>query len=368
MIHAQQLERFLGADQIANLHASVRGWYGPPIPVARVPGNVKLRADGEFVGDLNIGRYSSLADKSIDETRRVLRNFADRRSSIKHGFTSLGDLIAEATQGSKRREFLFNKTGAAGGVGLANSLWGVGTSPPAGANASNAPGGDAPTSATTGAFPFNNPAGGDTQHFTTGYPLATVPGNTLLVYDRIFQVNKTMNSTATEAVTGVPTRYQSTVAGADDYAGGNFLFVEVGGTALAATAHNWTVCQYTNQAGTAAQSLPSFAGRSGSGVRSFDMAIGTWFAPLNGSDVGVQKLTQMQCDALVATGVANFVLGHVIAFLPCPIANMVCVTDGINSAFNLARIFDSAALGFIELNKPAVTATSYTGSFTTVAG
>jgi len=44
------------------------------------------------------------------------------------------------------------------------------------------------------------------------------------------------------------------------------------------------------------------------------------------------------------------------------------VTDGINSAFNLARIFDDAALAFLEVCKPATGATNYAGSFTTVAG
>jgi hypothetical protein len=365
-IHAQKLERFLGADQVANIVNAMRGWYGPPIPVGRVPGCVKATADGDFVGSLNLARFSSLEDKSLDQTQRFLKDFANRRSSVRHGFTSLSDMIAEAT-GGKRREFVFAKTGTTGAINLSNSLWRVGAMPPAGANASNAPGGDAPTDATTGAFPFTNPTGGDTQHFVSGFPVASVASNTLMLYDRIFQVNKTMNSIATEAVTGVPTRYQSTTPSDPDYVGGNFMFVEVG-TALAATAHNWTVCQYTNQAGTPTQNLPSFAGRASAAANSFDHAVGQWFAPLAGTDTGIKALEQMQCDALVATGVANFVLGHVLAFMPCPVANMVCVADGINSAFNLARIFDDAALAFIELQKPATTATTYNGSFTTVAG
>jgi hypothetical protein len=367
MIHASKLERFLGADQISNLQGSMRGWYGPPIAIARVPGRVHVRSDGDFVGDLNIGRWSSLADKSIEQAQQHLKDAA--RGARHHaGFSSLSDLISEATAGGKRREFLFSKTGATGVANVTSSLWGAGTMPAAGANASNAPGGDVLTSATTGAFPFANPAGGDTQHFVTGYPLASISGNTLLLYDRLFQVNKTMNSTATEAVTGVPTRYQSSTSTDPDYSGGNFLFAEVGGTALAATAHNWTVCQYTNQAGTAAQVLPSVTGASGAVVRRLDHPIGFWFAPLASGDTGIKALTQMQCDAAVATGVVNFVMGHPIAWLPCPINSLICVADGLNSAFNLARIFDNAALGFLEICKPSTGATAYTGSFTTVAG
>jgi hypothetical protein len=200
-----------------------------------------------------------------------------------------------------------------------------------------------------------------------GYPVSSVVGNTLLLYDRLFQVDKTMNSTATEAVTGVPTRYQSGTATAADYIGGNFLFVEVGGTALAATAHNWTVCTYTDQA-SAASTLPSLTGNSAAIVRRLDHPTSQWFAPLESGDVGVKALTQMQCSAAVATGVINFVIGHPIAWMPCPVVNLVCVADGINTSFNLVRIFDDAALTFLEVTKPATTATNYTGQFESVAG
>jgi hypothetical protein len=283
------------------------------------------------------------------------------------GFSSLSDLISEATANGKRREYTFQKAGATGVVNVANSLWGLGNLPPAGANASNAPGGDAPTDATTGAFPIDN-VSTDTRHFVMAALTASVAANSLLLYDRIFQVNKTMASTSTESVTGVPSRYQSSTSTAADYAGGNFCFVEVGGTALAATAHNWTVCQYRNQAGTDAQSFPSMTGNSGAIVRRLDHPAGSWFMPLNGSDVGVMDLAQMQCSASVATGVINFVIGHPLAFLPCPAANLVCLIDGINTAFNLVRIFDDAAMAFLEMPKPATTATTYSGSITAVHG
>jgi len=367
-VHAQRLERFVGAAEIQRISDGMRGWYGPPIPVARVPGHVMALSGGDFGGKMRAGRFSSLVDASVERTRQALRRAARRsQGKLGAGFTSLSDLIAEATAG-KRREYLFSKAGPTGVVGVTSSLWGVGNQPAAGANASNAPGGDAPTDATTGAFPFTNPTGGDTQHFVSGYPVASVAGNTLLLYDRLFQVNKTINSTATEQITGVPTRYQSTTGGAPDSAEGNFLFVEVGGTAIAATAHNWTVCTYSNQAGTTGRNLPSLAGNSGAIVRRLDHPAGQWFAPLASGDTGVRMLTQMQCDALVATGVVNFVIGHPLAWLPCPVANMTCVTDGINSAFNLARIFDDAALAFLEVCKPATTATAYAGSLTTISG
>lgn len=371
--HADQLERWLGADAVAHVSDAMKDWYGPPIALAGVPGKVFAHRGGDFRGRISTGGFASAMDVAEGMARRLKRGFkaaTDPRRQMNKanaGFSSLSDLINEATANGKARYFPFQKSGTTGVVGVTNSLWGVGSYPPAGANASNAPGGNALDDSNNACWTFDNPASGDTQHFVTGYPLASVAANTLLLYDRLFQVNKTMASTATEAVTGVPTRYQSQTSTAADYIGGNFLFVEVGGTALAATAHNWTTCLYTDQGG-ASSTLPSLTGNSGAIVRRLDHPVGQWFAPLETGDVGVGALTQMQCSASVATGVVNFVIGHPIAFMPCPVANLVCVTDGINTAFNLVRIFDNAALAFLEVNKPATTATNYSGSFTTVAG
>lgn len=186
---------------------------------------------------------------------------------------------------------------------------------------------------------------------------------TLLLCDRLFSVAKTMNSTTTEAVTGVPTRYQSGTATAEDYIGGNFCYPETQGTTLANTAHNWTVCQYTDQDSNTAQNFVSTAGiASGtSSIRHIDLATYNWFLPLASGDTGVKALTQMQCSAAVATGVLSFVVAHPIAFMPHPIAALVCIVDGVNTAFNLTRIYDDACLYFIEMPKPATTATTYSG-------
>jgi len=364
--NVSRLERWLGAQSVAELSARMVDWYGPPIAVAGVPGNVVVGKGGDFRGRILTGTEAS-AMEFAGRTLRKLRRWAQRGATLNTGFSSLGDLIAEASAG-KRYEYQFQKAGSTGVVGVTNSLWGLGNQPAAGANASNAPGGDAPTSATTGAVPFTNPTNPDTQHFVAGFANASVAGNTLLLYDRIFQVNKTMNSTANEAVTGVPSRYQNTTGGTVDSAEGNFLFVEVGGTALAATAHNWDTCLYTDQSNNASSALPTITGNSGAIVRRLDHPTGQWFAPLASGDTGVKALTQMHCSAAVATGVVNFVMGHPLAWMPCPVANMTCIADGINTAFNLVRIFDSAALALLEVTKPATTATNYSVSVTAVAG
>lgn len=364
----KKLERWMGQEPMDRLAQAMRGWYGAPIGVGGVPGNVRVGADGDFSGRITEGEYCSGWDRLeawYAKTRRAWKRAA-RAKQLNAGFASFSDLIAEASAG-KRREFLFSKAGPTGATGVSTSLWRVGNIPPAGATPGNAPGGTAFTDASTGAFPFVNPTGGDTQHFVSAVVTASIAGNTLLLYDLLFGCNKTMNSTATEAVTGVPTRYQSTTAGDADYIANNFLFVQVGGTALAATAHNWTVCTYTDQAG-AASTMPSLTGNSSAIVDRLDHPTAQWFAPLEAGDVGIKALTQMQCSAAVATGVIWFMIGHPIVFMPCPVINLAAQIDGLTTAFNLARVFDDACLAFLEITKPSSSATTYSGVFTTVAG
>jgi hypothetical protein len=358
----------------------MRLWHGAPIPIAGVPGRVYAARGGDFIGGIDGGSESSLAEimasAALSHARRLraaresaLRREAEERKKLEYfaaGFpTGLSGLITNGTIGGKRRNYIFQKVGTTGVIAATNSLWRVGNQPAAGAAAAAAPGGTVPTDATAGSFPFTNPTNPDTQHFVTGNSMCGTGGNTLLLYDRLFAVAKTMNSTATEAVTGVPTRYQSTTATNDDYAGSNFLFMECG-TALPATAHNWATCTYTDQDGNAGATLPSIAGNSSNIINRLDMPTGSWFAPLAAGDTGIKALTQMQCSAAVASGAIDFVIGRHIGFMPMGIANMSWILDGINSAFNLERIYDDACLAFLEITKPATAATTYSGSFLTV--
>lgn len=361
--NSSRLERWIGAEQCERISAANKDFYWP-IHVAGVPGNVRCYPGGDFRGPIRGGGVGNLLEFGLDRFAKRMRRWAlAQRATLNTGFASFNDYVAEETAG-KGQKFDFNKAGPTGVATVTSSLWGVGPMPAAGANAAAAPGGEAPTSAMLGAFPqLRAPGGTDTLHFTQAFPSGSLAGS-LLLYDRIFQVNKTMNSTATEAVTGVPTRYQSTVATDQDFAGGNFLFVEVGGTALAATAHAWNVCLYTDQGG-AASTMPSLTGNSGAIVRRLDHPVMQFFAPLAAGDWGIKELDQMQCSAAVATGVINFVIGHPIAFIPVPVVTLVIPTD---SDFSWDRIFDNAALGFLDLNKPAATATTYTGQFRACAG
>lgn len=370
-VHSGQLERWLGAANVEHLSRQMRNWYGPAIAVSGVPGNVWAQPGGDFTGEIRAG-YSTTAMDFVHEglarLKRAYRHSCRRHGQLNAGFASLSDLVYEVTVNAKRQELAFFKTGTTGVAGATNSLFKCVGHPTAGAAASAAPGGIAPTSATTGGIIFTNPAGGDTTHLTTGFVLQSVANNTLLLYDRIFAAAKTMASTGTEAVTGVPTRYQSVSAADADYAGGNFLFVETGGTPLAATAHNWTVCTYTDQDGNAGASLPSLTGNASNIINRLDHPVGQWFAPLAAGDIGVKALTQMQCSASVATGLIDFVIGRPLLWAPIPIINVIYPIDQINSAFNFTRIIDSACLAMLEVCKTSTTATTWTGTFVTAQG
>lgn len=374
-VHSGRLERWLGADRIANLSRYMTDgggpgipWYGPPINIRDCPGSVWICKDGDFVGDFDRGYFASAADSLAWHLRDLWKRAGKPIYFREHqhaptfgvGFASISEALSRASSGFGQEIGSISKVGTAGVVGSAHSLWRSGTQPAAGAAGSAAPGGRALTKATVGTLDFHNPASG-TLHLTGADFSATVINNCIMMYDRIFDVAKTMNSTTAESVTGVPTRYQSSTPGADDYAGGNFLFIEVGGTALAATAHNWTVCRYRNQAGTDTRTLPSVTGISGAIVDRFDMPLNTWFCPLDTGDSGVMDLDQMQCSASVATGLINFVIARSIGIMAFPVINSLVPFDWLTSRRLAPRIFNDAALAFFELPKPATTATTYSG-------
>ena len=358
-VNTQRLERWLGAEKIAHLQQSMRGWYGRPIYLIDVPGNVWIDADGQFTGDFKHGFFACALDSLEDYIRRFWHEAGrPQYGQFAVGFASISDALARASQGNSQRRN-FNKVGAAGVIGVTNTLWRVGPQPAAGSAGGAAPGGTAHTSADTGALFYSNPASG-TLHLVGADVGAGVAQNSLLIYDRLFSVTKTMNSTAAETVTGTPTRYQNSSALASDFSGDNFLFVEVGGTALAATAHNWTGT-YTNESGTAGQTLPSLTGNASAIVDRLDHPTQSWFMPLASNDEGIKALTQMTCSAAVATGAINFCIGHPIGFMSFPINNAIIPFDWLTNRDQTPRIFDNACLAGLELLKPTAGSCTYTG-------
>jgi hypothetical protein len=360
-VNMERVVRWLGDDKVRHLQECMNGWYGGPINICDVPGSLWIDKHGEFRGRFDRGFFASAYDSFEDHLKRNWRVLATPQYGYAGvGFASISDALSRASQGYSQRR-VFNKVGPTGVVGVTSSLWRVGPQPAAGSAGAAAPGGTAHVDSDTGGILFNNPAAG-TLHLVGADVSASVINNSLLMYDRLHSVAKTMNSTATEAVTGDPTRYQSTTATNEDYIGDNFGFVEIGGTALAATAHNWTVCLYEDQAN-ASSTLPSLTGNSAGIVDRLDHPVQQWFAPLESGDVGIRAWTQMQCSAAVATGLINFVVGHPLGFMSFPVINSMLPFDWLTNRDQSPRIFNDACIAFLEPQKPATTTTTYTGRF-----
>lgn len=355
-VHSGRLERWMGKERVEHISRSMKGWYGPPIHILDCPGSVRVCADGDFIGPFERGIFMS----GLDALREAYKRAAAVPPGVFYaGFTSISDALSRASGGFGQFR-VFNKVGPTGVVAVTSSLWRVGPQPPVGDTPAAAAGGTAFSRTNGGALGQANPASG-TLHLVGADISASVINNSLLLYDLLFGVAKTINSTATEAVTGVPTRYQNTTASAMDYIGGNFLFIQVGGTALAATAHNWTVCLYNDQAN-AASTLPSLTGNASAITDRLDHPVAQWFAPLESGDNGIMKLTQMQCSALVATGVIWFMIGHPLGFMSFPVINSMLPFDWLTNRNQAPRVFDDACLAFLEPLKPATGATTYTGN------
>jgi hypothetical protein len=385
--HSDRLERWLGKDQVESISRDFSSFYHP-VALHGVPGNVYVMPGGDFAGEILAGSYANKHDGAASALKKIRAAAAQRARRNKALYTLLDlisagdrqmlsvgafasiDAVIAAYTGGKGQQLVFQKTGSATSA-AANSedLWVAAGVPGAGAAGAAAPGGTAHTVANTGAIGFQNLGAANSGHYLNWMLTTTTASNSLLLYDRLFSVAKTMNSTATEAVTGTPSRYQNQTAGTIDYIGGNFCFPMNPTTVLPATAHNWTVCQYTNQGGTTGQSFPSVAGISAGTVGGIDLAAGagSWFMALSAGDTGVKALTQMQCSALVATGTITFAIGHPIAINACPIANVACLDDGLYTALNLTPILDSACLTFLELPKPSTGAATYAGLLRTVS-
>jgi hypothetical protein len=388
--HSDKLEKWLGKEQVDSISNSFKTFYYP-VPLHGVPGNVYIMPGGDFAGEIKAGQFMSKQDSASVVMKKLVKKAgekfrrnralgtlidlirAENRAIYSVGAFASIDAVVAAWTGGKGQTIQFSKTGvASNAIGSSNDMWTRAGSPGAGAAGSAAPGGKAWSKADNGCIVLNNGVTTDSNHYLNWTLTASVINNSLLLYDRLFSVAKTMNSTATEAVTGIPTRYQSTTSTDLEYIGGNFVTISNPTTVLAATAHNITqavnaVWTYTNQAGTTLKQLnnngvaiQTLSGISACPVGGIDIQ-NTWFIPLAAGDNGIKNVTQMQLSAAVATGTLDCVIGHPIAANACPIANMACLDDGLYTSMNLTTILDDAALAFIELPKPATTATNYGG-------
>lgn len=363
--HSDRLDRWLGAGQTEVYSQMFRDWYGPPVALAGVPGAVYVAKGGDFVGPIEGGGFANLIDFAEQRQRRVLRNWAARQSrTMNAGFASLSDLISEATTGGKSQMLMYSKSPTtATTAGNACSAWAFGTLPSTGGVGGTSGTGRKTTRTTTGALSFANAGSGDTLHVTTWTGQANNVSS-LMLYDRLWDMtynHATATNTAIDS-SNRPDRYQTL-----ELAPGNFISGEVT-TALSATAHNVTIT-YVDQAGNTAEAAAAYAAPVSAVAGRAPLVAGNWFLPLNAGDTGARYLTNIAQSTITSvTGVANYWVGHPIAMMPFPVANVPFVLDGINSAFNLQRIYDDACLAFYTPSVAAAATITYTGLIQVVSG
>ena len=315
--HSQRLERWLGPDMVGRVSESMRHWYGPPVALAGVPGAVYAMRGGDFCGPILGGGFANLADFTESRARRIARGFARRQRAVAGaGFASLSDLISEATSGGKSQMLPFTKAGTAGVAARHNSLFNVGAVPPAGGIGGTAGTGRVCTRATVGALGQYNPVSGDTLHLTTVTLQASVAGQMLLLYDRLWDMTHTMTVDPQAVGTGaVPTRYQTAAT-----APGTFISGEV--TTVLPAATPTLTCSYLNQDGTAVTSPALSTIATGAAVNTIPFASPYWFVPLANGDTGVLRMgdattgaNAFNLSAAMASGVVTWFLGHPLSLI-----------------------------------------------------
>jgi hypothetical protein len=362
--HSDKLDRWLGKGQTEVYSQMFKDWKGPPVALAGVPGAVFVAPGGDFCGPIEGGGFASLIDFAEQRQRRVLRKYMEQQRSKLHGFSSLSDLISEATTGGKSQLLLYSKAATtATTVGNAFSCFNVGTLPSASGVGGTSGTGRKCVRTTTGALRQNNAGGGDTLHLTTWTGQATAVSS-LMLYDRLWDMthNHATATTTNVDASNRPDRYQTT-----DLAPGNFVSGEIT-TALSATAHNLTIT-YVDDAGNSAEAAAAYAAPVSAVAGRSPTVAGQWFVPLNAGDRGARYLTVVTQSTITSvTGVTSWWIGHPISMMPFPAANVPFVMDGINSAFNLQHIYDDACLAFYTPSIATTGSITYTGTIQAVSG
>ena len=71
-VHSDRVQRWLG-DEAYKISDAMRDWYGPPVLVSRVPGEVYATKGGEFVGRIDGGGFMSLLERDYDHAKRLAK-------------------------------------------------------------------------------------------------------------------------------------------------------------------------------------------------------------------------------------------------------------------------------------------------------
>ncbi len=348
----------------------MRNWYGPPVPVAGVPGRVYACAGGDFCGPIRGGYFGNFLEFSASRARNFLRVAARPQYQLNAGFASLEALIDDVKYGGLGQKFNFYKTGVTQPATSA-SAWlfrrvAVPVSATAPGSSATDPGGTVYTNTSLGGFRQISDAGTNTTFFISGAGVgaATTAAGSLMLVDYLWDVNLNYNNT-NNPITGVPTRYQTATT-----APGNFMSGDTT-VALGTTAANIQLT-YQDQDGNAAETAPNLAIRISSAVGTIPHTAPVWFIPLNAGDTGLRKATNIAFTN-GNNGYVARMIAHPLAIIPVnqqvnSSGQAWSVIDGVNSAFQFERVYDGACLALMEFYKGANQATSYTGTIMLASG
>jgi len=194
-------------------------------------------------------------------------------------------------------------------------------------NATTAPTETATDRATVGAFStaLSNPAGSNRKYLLTLGFTSSATVNFILLMDihvqgGTFRLTVTSAETVASPVT-VVRGYGVAVLGA----GNCITFVET--TASSATAHNLTI-SYTNQAGTAGQSIV-FAAPATAGTIDGIYPVGSsnWFIPLVSGDFGVRAVASTTSNTALGAGAMALILHYPLMLIPGISSNVYVERD-----------------------------------------
>lgn len=220
------------------------------------------------------------------------------------------------------------------------SPWTVAGLPGQGVAPSSGLGGNVPTSATVGAFPFVNPASGFSYlarlNATMGISGSSSP-LTLAVYDRLWH-NSGISSTITTAQT-VSANDAAAVALTRSGAVGAEAWWEVYVVMGAGTPT--VTLTYTNQSGTSSRT-------GSSGALATTMALGrTERFTLNAGDTGVKSIQTWQASATFSSGTIGLVIRKLLCAEFLEAKGSPSVRDALRTG--MPRIYDDACLEVLFL-------------------
>jgi len=349
----------------------MRNWYGPPIPVAGIPGRVYACAGGDFCGPIYGGYFGNLLEFSASRVRNFLRVAARPQYQLNAGFASLEALINDVKYGGLGQKFNFYKNGVTQ-PSPSSSAWlfhqgAVPIQRAAPGSVATTPGGTVYTNTSLGGFSTISDAGTNTTFFISGAGVGnqTSANGALMLVDYLWDANVQYNVT-NNPITGVPTRYQTATTAPGNFMSGDTTVV------LGATAANLTVT-YVDQGGNAPEAMATVLPiRINSAVGTIPHAPPIWFVNLNAGDTGLRNATNIAFSAGNGGYVARMI-AHPLAIIPinqggATTGQAWSVIDGVNSAFQFERVYNGACLALMEFYKGGTGATSYTGTIMLASG